>query len=248
MIRQLCHDLSLRPARGGRKVAIVDDGDDLNDEAANAFLKTLEEPPPGSVLILIASAAELMLETIVSRCRVLRFDPLSKDDLKQILLDLKVAGTAPDAEKLASLGEGSVSRAKGLADPAFIAFRRPLIDSLSRPEPFDAPHWARQIEAFVKEAGKEGILQRRRASLLAVELASFFRAVLWQTAGLSPSSPDGADQLAGQDLAQRLEPEDLLLLADRCMEADYQVQRNAGMGLLLDAWMLDLGKLIQKRR
>src|SRR4051812_16934528 len=52
-IRELIEHLSLKPARGGRKVAILDDADDLNEESANAFLKTLEEPPPGSLLILI---------------------------------------------------------------------------------------------------------------------------------------------------------------------------------------------------
>ena len=50
-IRKLNHDLSLAPMRGRRRIAIVDDADYLNEEASNAFLKTLEEPPPGSVLI-----------------------------------------------------------------------------------------------------------------------------------------------------------------------------------------------------
>ncbi len=52
VIRELCDQFGLKPARGGRKVAILDDADDLNEEASNAFLKTLEEPPPGAVLIL----------------------------------------------------------------------------------------------------------------------------------------------------------------------------------------------------
>ena len=47
VIRDLCDQFGVKPARGSHKVAILDDADDLNDEAANAFLKTLEEPPPG---------------------------------------------------------------------------------------------------------------------------------------------------------------------------------------------------------
>src|SRR6478609_136539 len=77
-IRDLCIDLGLKPMRGDRRVAIVEDADDLSDEAANAFLKTLEEPPPGSVLILIGTAAETQIQTVVSRCRVLRFEPLEE--------------------------------------------------------------------------------------------------------------------------------------------------------------------------
>ncbi len=75
-IRDLCLDLGLKPMRGSRRVAIVTDADALSEEAANAFLKTLEEPPPGSVLILVGTAAEVQLDTILSRCRVLRFEPL----------------------------------------------------------------------------------------------------------------------------------------------------------------------------
>ena len=63
----------------------------MNDEAANAFLKTLEEPPPGAVLILIGTSAELQLETIVSRCQVIRFDPLPEPVLAELLLEHGVA-------------------------------------------------------------------------------------------------------------------------------------------------------------
>src|SRR5205807_4346929 len=66
VVRELCHSLGLKPARGHGKVAIVDDADDLNDAAANCFLKTLEEPPPRSVLLLIGTSAERQLPTIVS--------------------------------------------------------------------------------------------------------------------------------------------------------------------------------------
>ena len=86
MIRDLCDQFALKPARGSRKVAILDDADDLNDEAANAFLKTLEEPPPGAVLILIGTSPELQLETIVSRCQVVRFDPLPDAEIAALLL------------------------------------------------------------------------------------------------------------------------------------------------------------------
>ncbi len=65
----LCHDIALKPFMGGRKVAIIDDADDLNEEGANCLLKTLEEPPPHSVLILIGTSAERQLPTIRSRAR-----------------------------------------------------------------------------------------------------------------------------------------------------------------------------------
>ena len=245
VIRDLCLDLGLKPMHGTRRIAIVDDADDLNDEAANAFLKTLEEPPPGSVLILIGTSAELQLATILSRCRIVRFDPLPAAELAAVLLEQGITTDPVEAERLGQLGEGSVSRARGLANPDLEHFRRALIDDLAGPRGFDPTALALRIGAFVKEAGKESVDQRGRARLLVGELARFFRGLLWQTAGLTPPSPDPQDRRAIADLAERLEPEDALILADRCLEADYQIQRKAYMPLILESLLHDLGKLIQ---
>ena len=67
MQQGLCHDISLKPFMGGGRVAIIDDADYLNEEGANSLLKTLEEPPPQSVLILIGTSADRQLPTIRSR-------------------------------------------------------------------------------------------------------------------------------------------------------------------------------------
>jgi len=247
VIRDLCDDLGLTPMRGSRRVAIVDDADDLNDEAANAFLKTLEEPPPGSVLILLATTAEGQLATVVSRCRVVRFDPLPAAELAEVLLQQGAATDPADAARLAGLGEGSVGRALGLAEPELNRFRRGLIDTLADARPFDPPALAGRLNAFIKEAGKESVDQRNAARLLVGELARFFRGVLWQTAGLAPPSPDPADRRAAADLAARLDPEAVLVLAERCLEADVQIARKAAMPMILEALARDLGRLIGPR-
>ena len=246
-IRDLCIDLGLKPMRGDRRVAIVDDADDLSEEAANAFLKTLEEPPPGSVLILIGTAAELQLDTILSRCRVLRFDPLPRAELSAVLLERHLATDPAEADRLAVLGEGSVGRAQAMADREFAAFRRALIDDVSSPRGFDPPALSKRLEAFSKEAGKESVTHRTRASLLVAELARLFRGALWQTAGLEAASPDPADLRAIRDVASRLSPEDVFVLADRCMEADYHIARKASLSLLFDALCRDLGRLLNPR-
>jgi DNA polymerase-3 subunit delta' len=243
LIRELCLELALKPMRGTRRIAIVDDADDLNDEAANAFLKTLEEPPPGAVLILIGTSAELQLDTIISRCRVVRFDPLPRSELAILLREQGVTSEPAEAERLAELSEGSVARAHGLANPDLEHFRRSLIDELADPRGFDPPALAQRIEAFAKAAGKESVDQRGRARLLMGELARFFRGVLWQTAGLNPPCPDPDDCRAVEALAKRLDPETVLVLADRCLEADYQVQRKAFLPLILNALTHDLAKL-----
>ena len=246
VIRDLCHDLSLKPARAGRRVAIVDDADDLNDEAANAFLKTLEEPPPRSVLILIGTSSDLQLETIISRCRVVRFDPLPETELASLLLEQKVVTDPVEAARLARLGDGSVGRAQGLAEPQLQQFRRELIDDLAAPRGFDAPALAVRVEVFSKEP-KEAVDRRARASLLVGELILFFRGILWQTAGLIPPSHDPQDRDAIASIAARLEPEDVLVLADRCLQADFHIRRNINLTNVFDALMHDLAVLINPR-
>src|SRR5438270_7993669 len=85
VMRELCQSLSLKSARGRGKVAIVDDADDLNEESANCFLKTLEEPPPRSVLILIGTNPDRQLATICSRCQIVHFFALTSELLAEIL-------------------------------------------------------------------------------------------------------------------------------------------------------------------
>src|SRR5262249_379879 len=94
VIRELCRGFALRSARGRGKVAILDDADDLNDAAANSFLKTLEEPPPRSVLILIATSVDGQLPTIVSRCQVIRFPPLPGPVVVELLREQGVEDSA----------------------------------------------------------------------------------------------------------------------------------------------------------
>ena len=247
VIRDLCIDLGLKPMSGQRKVAIVDDADDLNDEAANAFLKTLEEPPPGSTLILVGTSAEGQLDTILSRCRVLRFDPLPESELAELLLEQAIVESKPEADRLARLAEGSVARARGLADPALADFRRGLFEEVSSPLGFDAPALARRIEEFINKAGKEGSAKRARARLVFGELVRLFRATFRQGAGLETPSPDPDDRRAANALAGRVDLEAVLALAERCMEADYHVRRNLYMALILDDLAHDIGKLVNPR-
>ena len=246
-IRQLCIDLGFKPMNGTRRIAIVEDADDLSEEAANAFLKTLEEPPPGSVLMLIGSAAESQIATVVSRCRVLRFDALSRSDLAGILVDQGLAANPEEADALAANSDGSLARAKGLADPEFANFRRELIDAVGAEGTFDPMDLARRLDAFSKEAGKEAGLQRERAVILLGELARLFRAVLWQTAGMEPESPDARDRKAIANLAARLEPEDVFTLAERCLDASAQVGRNASRTLIFESAALDLGRVLNRK-
>lgn len=106
--RELGHFFSLAPSEGGMRVAIIDAVDDLNRNAANAILKTLEEPPSRSVLLLVCHAPGAALATIRSRCRRLALRPLS-----DVLVRAALGPTADEA--LVGLGKGRPGRAIALA-------------------------------------------------------------------------------------------------------------------------------------
>lgn len=84
-IRSIEEALSFRPFEGKRKVVIIDEAEKMNQSASNAFLKTLEEPPPGSVIIMITSSPDALLPTIRSRCCKVDFSPIPERDAESII-------------------------------------------------------------------------------------------------------------------------------------------------------------------
>jgi len=96
--------------RKGRRVVIMDEAHRIQPQAANAMLKTLEEPPGGVVIILVSSMARLLLSTIVSRCQRLNFRPLPVEAVKEFLIERE--GLSPaTAGVWARFSDGSVTRA-----------------------------------------------------------------------------------------------------------------------------------------
>ncbi len=111
-IREIQGRLSLRPLEGVRQVVIVDNADRLGDVSGNALLKTLEEPPPGAVLILVAAEPLRVLETIRSRSQEVRFSPLGTDQVRTVLE--RSGMEREEAEALARCAGGSPGRALAL--------------------------------------------------------------------------------------------------------------------------------------
>ncbi len=91
------------------KIIIIDSVDELNINAANALLKTLEEPPPNTVMILISHQPQKLLPTIKSRCKVVKFMPIGYDDMREHLFEM--FGTVKDIELIIQLANGSIGKA-----------------------------------------------------------------------------------------------------------------------------------------
>ena len=121
-IRDINKHLAFSPALGGYRIIIVDPAERMTDEAANAFLKALEEPPPYNIFILNVRDPGELLPTIVSRCQKVPFKPLSTEAVVNWLIQEENM----DKEKaniISKLSEGSLGRAKRLAWDDFFTRR-----------------------------------------------------------------------------------------------------------------------------
>ena len=111
-IRELTRIAGMAPRRGARRVFIIDPADQMNNEAQNALLKTLEEPPGSAVLILVASRPHLLLPTVRSRCFVVAFAALRVGELAGALVERGF--DEAEATTRAALAEGRPGRALDL--------------------------------------------------------------------------------------------------------------------------------------
>jgi DNA polymerase-3 subunit delta' len=132
-VRDLQKKIIFKPMEGRRKVVIIDQAEKLNLHAANCLLKTLEEPPDDTVIILVAHTAVTLLPTIVSRCQRIRFAPLST---AAIMEHLAARGAEPEETRLAAaLSQGSLKRALELQETDFLLRREKLLQYVAGGSP-----------------------------------------------------------------------------------------------------------------
>ena len=235
LMQELCRNFTLTTARGHGKVAILEDADDLNEESANCFLKTLEEPPPRSVFILIGTDAEQQLATIRSRCQIVRFAPLPESAVRDVLSAQGITDAAL-LERLVRLSAGSPGQALELADDALWQCRRGLLQGLAASVP-DSVGLARGLFEFAEEAGKETAPQRRRAMLVLRLLIEALNDAINVRLG-APVRSCGPDELAMlRTLAERASVEAILGLIERCLEAEVLLGRYVQIVVVLEGLM-----------
>jgi DNA polymerase III subunit delta' len=235
LMRELCAGFSLKTARGHGKIGIVEDVDDLNDAAANCFLKTLEEPPPRSVFILVGTDLGLQMATIQSRCQIVRFGALPESAVRDALRAQGITEVGK-LDRLVRLSAGSPGQALALADDALWECRRVLLAGLTerRPDPMAMAHGF--IE-FAEDAGKDGALQRRRASLVLRLLIEALNDALniCVDAPVRSCGPD--EEALLRVLAERASPETFIAMIERCLEAEVQLDRYIQLAVVSEGLM-----------
>ena len=129
-VRDLQQQLKFKPWEGKKRVCIINDAEKMNNVAANALLKTLEEPPLSNVMILISARPHQLPATIVSRCQQLRFNPLTENDVVAFL-KARFSLETEAAQVLASSSGGSIARALELHSGAYLGMRDELMEMIS---------------------------------------------------------------------------------------------------------------------
>lgn len=244
----LCHDISLRPYSGRRKIAIIDDADTFNSEGANCLLKTLEEPPLGSLLILVGTSLQRQLPTIRSRCQAILFKPLEVEQLQTLLLRIGWAESESQALQLAVQSGGSLTEARLLLDPELDEFRGQLLEDLGKPQ-LPMMELAKRCGGIVDAAGKDARVKRERLKLVFRMAANFFREL---SLSLSAEAVDKREGRGSDELLRAVQrgrgvwksgPRGATLAWNRCLLATEQVDRNANQTTLLEAWAADIARL-----
>ena len=236
----LCPWIGLKPAYGRRKIAIIDDADFLNQEGANCLLKTLEEPPPRSILILIGTSQQRQLPTIRSRCQIVRFGPLPDEFVAERLLALEIVTDSERAKALAQESGGSIDRAIDLNDDAMKEFRNELFDILPQTN-VDSLWMAKFVSNFVEAAGKDAPARRKRLKAVVEMFLTFYRSVMKAQSGGTNSLDERLSSLVQSAVTNwSANVESVARKIDRCVLADQQIALNANLPTLIECWIDDL--------
>lgn len=129
-LRAMQERVYLKPFEGRKKVFVIEDAGLMTEEAANCLLKTLEEPPLNSCLILIADAPSRLLPTIVSRCKIVKLLPFSKEDISA-MLETQPGLSEASRELILNYSEGSIGIAQEIISSDLFSRKNEIIDEFA---------------------------------------------------------------------------------------------------------------------
>lgn len=236
----LCYELSMSPQASDRRVAIIDDAQKMSPESANALLKTLEEPPAQSLILLICDHPDNLLPTIRSRCQNVRFFPLTEVDLKELLNKNEMTESEEEAVSVAALSEGSLETASQLLDPELRKMRKSITIQLGQMEGMKPTQVSAKVVKGLEELSSAVPEQRRNAQWLLRFVADALQTRLrgLATGDLSDPLTRRLGAKKGVDL--------LAPMLDRTLEASRQLDGYSPMKLVMEALFDDLARMFRE--
>ncbi|WP_417916417.1 DNA polymerase III subunit delta' [Candidatus Electronema sp. JC] len=230
-IRELKKALTFPPFEQGMRAVIIEDAQSMGREAGNSLLKLLEEPPPDNIILLIASDAEPMLETIVSRCQVIPFAPLTEAEAGQVIRQTQPQFSPEDARLMAKLTGGCPGRAAALHSSDALRLHKECLDALLAA----AASEAAAVEQALALAG--------RLAELKDDLNLFLDLLSLSWKEVMASRLCGKELEAGHPLAgarERWNLQQLSAMVEAAASARSDLARNCSRTLVCEALLLEL--------
>jgi DNA polymerase-3 subunit delta' len=230
-VRALEEHLGFSPHEGRSRLVIIDGADHLNLNAANALLKSLEEPQPRTQFVLVAAAGHQVIPTLVSRCQQIRFLPLQRNDVLSIIQRCSDVDPA-DQRAAAALAEGSVKKAQRLLEEEQMSAIQTIVTALRETT---RRREAVAIFQAASEAGRDRLLLREALDVLRIWL----RDLLLCREGLGEGrivNQDAMDELVSE--AEQLSTPALMSRIRAVDEAQLALRGNVHPTLALENLVL----------
>lgn len=244
-IREIQKDIFYRPLQSNLKIYILKEVEKMNIEASNCFLKILEEPPPYGIFILITTNLLQISETIVSRCQLIRFELLKKEDVVKLLKDKLRELPQKEIELISNLccGEAGIAleknRVLSLTRDRILEF----LTSLSPVELFNAIKVAEQTRNFLKETNDN---ERKKLIEVIDTIIFIFRDLIVLKETGNPDFLINKDRMEILNtLIANYSLENLIKIIEFLKEVKGDVKKNVNIGLLLEFLFLKISKLAE---
>lgn len=236
-VRDLQKSLQFKAFEGGRRVILLFEPESMNAATANALLKTLEEPGPGTHFVLVCHAVHRLLPTILSRCQKVRFKPLPRPLVGRILAE-RLSLDLASADLLAGLAQGSVGQALNLAESTLLERRVALMGEI------DAPAGPAQLPERL-ELAEQLASDRAQLPVFFLMLRTWLRDQLLLGQGLSEQRLVHRDQI---DLLRQRQQgrsmEQLAQMIERINEVEEAIfMGNANARMQMEPLFLALARL-----
>ena len=174
-MRGMSRESMYRPFEGRRRVLIVDEAERLNEKAASSILKTIEEPPETSLIILVTSKPYLLLETIRSRCQMINFGPVSREQIEEHI-HATAARPREEIQLLSRLARGSVGRTLEIDLGEYREKRKVILTLMgSLLLRTDASQMMESAEYFGRKLERDGFVEHLEILLTLLEDAMFLK-------------------------------------------------------------------------
>lgn len=254
----LIASVGLTPKRGRCKVFIIREADRITPQAQNAMLKTLEEPPPRTTLILLVEALDRLLPTTRSRCQVIPFDPLPMDFVRTKLGETLTDCPREQIDWYVRVCAGSLGNSLRLAGDELYAVNLRIIEGLAVSTGLSASD---TVAAWMEESKALGESQKKRdpdmtdtestrvgLQRILFLVSTWYADVLRVAQGGKLWIANEVSRSAAISLAERISQDALLTIIDRIASAERQLSQNANTTLVMGTLGSALAHLAKHQR